>query len=200
MDIVRVSCPDQDSTAALAEIVREVQRADRRRHPLPLQARHRGGRGRRRLPAHQPRQHRQRRAGARGGQGRPRPRLLDAHRRERRLAGAAPAGEIRRAEPRGAGRERAGPRQHPAGPRLPRVQDQREGVRRVPGGRRLSAAGRGLRPPAAHRHHRGRRPPHGHGEVARSAWARCCGPASATRCASRCPPSRRRRSRSAGTC
>ena len=54
--------------------------------------------------------------------------------------------------------------QDPAGPRFPRVQDQREGVRRVPGRRRLSAAGRGLRPSAAYRHHRGRRAAHRHGE------------------------------------
>ena len=139
------------------------ERADRRRHPFPLQARHRGGRQRCRLPAHQPRQHRQRRAGEGGHQGRPRPRLLHAHRRERRLAGEAPAGEVRRAQPRGAGRERAVSRRHPAAARLPRLQDQREGVGRVPGGGGLSAACRGLRPPAAYRHHRGRRP---------RAWAR----------------------------
>ena len=176
------------------------ERADRRRHPFPLQARDRGGRERRRLPAHQPRQYRQRRAREGGRQGRPRPRLLDADRGERRLAGAAPAGEIRRAQPRGAGRERAVPRQHPAAARLPRLQDQREGVRRVPGGGGVSAARRGVRPPAAYRHHRGRRPAHGHGEVRRSAWARCSGPASATRCGCRCPTSRRRRCGSAGTC
>ena len=39
------------------------ERADHRRHPFPLQPRHRGGRGRRRLPAHQPGQHRQRLSG-----------------------------------------------------------------------------------------------------------------------------------------
>ncbi len=49
-----------------------------------------------------------RRAGARGDQGGARPQLLHAHRRERRLAGAPPAGEIRRAQPGGAGGERAG--------------------------------------------------------------------------------------------
>ena len=101
----------------------------------------------------------------RGGQGRPGPRLLDAHRRQCRLAGEGPAGKIRRALPGSDGGERAGPREHPAGSRFPRLQDQREGVGRVPGGRRLSAAGRGLRPPAAYRHHRGGRPAHRHGEV-----------------------------------
>ncbi len=130
--------------------------ADRGGHPLPLQARHRGGPERRRLPAHQSRQHRQPRARAGGDQGRPRPWLLHAHRRECRQSGAASAGEIRRAEPGGAGRKRAGARQDPAGQRLPRVQDQREGVRRVHGRGRLSATGRTVRPPAAHRHHRGR--------------------------------------------
>ena len=200
VDIVRVSCPDRESAAGAEGHRARGQRADRRRHPFPLQARHRGGRQRRRLPAHQPRQHRQRRAGEGGHQGRPRPRVLDAHRGERRLAGEAPAGEIWRAEPRGAGRERALSRQHPAAARLPRLQDQREGVRRVPGGGGVSATGRGLRPPAAYRHHRGRRPANGHGEVLDRARARCCGPASATRCGSRCPTSRRRRCGSAGTC
>ena len=99
-----------------------------------------------------------------------------------------PAGEVRRALPGGDGRERARPRPHPAGPRLPRVQDQREGVRRLPGRRRLPAAGRGHRLPAASRRHRGGRAAHRHGEVRRSAWARCCGPASATPSASRCRP------------
>ena len=59
--------------------------------------------------------------------------------------------------PGGDGRERARSCPHPAGPRLPRVQDQREGVRRLPRGRRLSAARRCLRLPAAYRRHRGGR-------------------------------------------
>ncbi len=42
-DIVRVSCPDQESALALKDIVRSGRGADRRRHPFPLQARHRGG-------------------------------------------------------------------------------------------------------------------------------------------------------------
>jgi (E)-4-hydroxy-3-methylbut-2-enyl-diphosphate synthase len=57
-DIVRVSTPDQESTRALREIVAESPVPDRRRHPFPLQARHRGGRGGGCLPADQPRQHR----------------------------------------------------------------------------------------------------------------------------------------------
>ncbi len=156
-DIVRVSTPDEESTRALREIVRGKPGADRRRHPFPLQARHRGGRGGRRLPADQPRQHRRRRARARGDPGRQGPRLFDPHRRERRVAGEAPAGEIRRALPGGDGRKRARPHQDPAGQRFPRIQDQREGVRRVPGRRGLSAACRrdGCADPS--RHHRGGR-------------------------------------------
>ena len=87
-DIVRVSCPDEDVDRRPADDRQGRQGADRRRHPLPLQARHRGGRGRRGLPAHQPRQHRLGAAGARSDPGRRGPRLLDAHRRQRRLAGA----------------------------------------------------------------------------------------------------------------
>ena len=36
VDIIRVSCPDVASTAALKQIVRESPCADRRRHPFPL--------------------------------------------------------------------------------------------------------------------------------------------------------------------
>ena len=57
-DIVRVSCPDEDATAAFRTIVKAAQGPARGRHPLPLQARHRGGQGRRGLPADQSRQHR----------------------------------------------------------------------------------------------------------------------------------------------
>jgi len=82
--------------------------------------------------------------GPRGRQGRPGPRLLHAHRRQcpgrwrktcsRNMAKPWPGGHGRKA-----------PLDHarnPAGSRLPRVQDQREGVRRLPGGRRLSAGWR----------------------------------------------------------
>ncbi len=95
VDIVRVSCPDRESALALKDIVRQVEVPDRRRHPFPLPPRAGGSRKRCRLPAHQPRQHRQRRTREGGHQGRPGPWLLDAHRRERRLAGEAPAGKIR---------------------------------------------------------------------------------------------------------
>ena len=71
--------------------------------------------------------------------------------------GAAPAGEVRRALPGGDGRERARPYPHPRGQRLPRVQDQREGVGRVPGGGRLPGARRGDRRADPPRDHRGGR-------------------------------------------
>ena len=200
VDIVRVSCPDQESAAG-AEGHR-ARRSTCRSSPTSISTTSAPSRRPRAAPpacasipaiSAAP-------SGCGGGQGRQRPRLLHAHRRQCRLAGEAPAGEIRRAEPRSDGRKRAGPRQDPAGPRFPRVQDQREGVRRVPGRRRLSATGRGRattrcisaspRPAACAR---ARSSP-------RSAWARCCGPASATPSASRCPPSRRKRSASASTC
>ena len=59
-DIVRVSVPDEPSSKALREIVARKPGADRGRHSFPLQARHRGGRGGRGLPAHQSRQYRRR--------------------------------------------------------------------------------------------------------------------------------------------
>ena len=86
-----------------------VARADRRRHPFPLQARHRSGASGRCVPAHQSRQYRlgaAREGSGAGGQG---SRLLDAHRRQCRLAGEGSAGEIRRAVPGSDGRERAQP-------------------------------------------------------------------------------------------
>ena len=76
-------------------------------------------------------------------------------------------------------------------------QGRGEGVRRVPRGRRLSAARRSGRLPAASRHHRGRRRWSAARSRARSASASCCGPGSATRSASRFRPSPRRKSASA---
>ncbi len=165
VDIVRVSCPDEESDGRPGGHRQGVQGADRGRHPFPLPARHRGGRGGRGLPAHQSRQYRQCRSGARGREGRQGPWLLHAHRRQCRLAGEGPAREIRRALSRGDGRERARSCAHPPGPRLPRIQDQREGVGRLPRRRRLPAAGRCLRLSPAYRRHRGRRPAHRDGEV-----------------------------------
>ena len=181
-------------------IVKAVEGADRRRHPFPLQARHRGGQGGRRLPAHQSRQYRLGRARARSGARRPRitaapcasasmparwsSDLLEKYGEpcpEAMVESALDHARILR------------------GPRLPRVQDQREGVRRLPGRRRLSAAGRGHRLPAASRHHRGGRHALRHGQIVDRHGHRCCGPASATPSASRSPPIRWRRSGSAST-
>ncbi len=164
-DIVRVSCPDEEFDGGLQDHRPRGPRAARGRHPLPLQTRHRGGPGGRRLPAHQPRQHRLHRPGQGGRPGRPRPRLLHAHRRQRRVAGKGAAGEVRRALSGRHGRERAEPRPHPARSGLPRVQDLGEGVRPLPDGRRLSAAGRGHRLPPAPGRHRGRAASHRHHQV-----------------------------------
>jgi cytoskeleton protein RodZ len=45
VDIVRVSCPDEESTRGAEGDRAAGERADRGRHPFPLQARHRGGEG-----------------------------------------------------------------------------------------------------------------------------------------------------------
>ena len=156
-DIVRVSCPDEGSTRALRRDRAREPGADRGGHPLPLPPRHRGGGGGGGVPADQPGQHRLGRAGARGDPGGEGPRLLDADRGECREPGEASAGEVRRALPGGDGRERARSYPHPRGQRLPRVQDQREGVGRVPGGGGLPGAGRGDRRADPPRDHRGGR-------------------------------------------
>ena len=175
-----------------------VERADRRRHPFPLQARA----SRRPRPA-PPACASTRAISASPQRVREVVQAAKDHGCSMRIGVNAgiletrSAREIRRALPRGDGRERARPRAHPRGPRFPRVQDQREGVGRVPRRRRLSAAGRGLRLPAAPRHHRGRRPAQRHGQVVDRHRHRCSGPASATRSASRSRPIRTRRSRSA---
>ncbi len=137
VDIVRVSCPDQESALALKHIVPQVNVpivADIHFH---YKRAHRGGRGGAACLRINP--------GNIGSPERVREVIKAArdHNCSMRIgvnagcAGEASAGEIRRAEPRGAGGKRAGTRENPAGPRFPRVQDQREGVRRVHGGRRL---------------------------------------------------------------
>ena len=164
-DIVRVSCPDQESALALKHIVRQVTVpivADIHFHyKRAIEAAESGAACLRINPGNIGSAD----AGARGHQGGQGPRLLDAHRRQCRLARARPAGELWRAVPRGDGRERAQPRQDPRRQRFLRVQDLVQGVRRVSRGRRLSAARRGLRLPAASRHHRGRRPAQRHGQI-----------------------------------
>ena len=144
--------PGRGSTGAARDRAREPG-ADRRRHPLPLrraiEAAEAGAACLRINPGNIGKPN-----GCARWCGRARPRLLDAHRRERRQPREAPAGEARRALPGRDGRER--PRPHPParGQRLPRVQDQREGVGRVPRGGGLPAAGGGDRrsdPPGDHR-------------------------------------------------
>ena len=71
-DIVRVSTPGRGIDPRAARDRARKPGADRGRHPFPLQTRDRGGRGGRRLPAHQPRQYRRRKARGRGGARRPR--------------------------------------------------------------------------------------------------------------------------------
>ena len=90
--------------------------------------------------------------------------LRDPHRRQCRQPRKGPARKIWRALPRGAGRKRARSYQAAAGPRFPRIQGRGEGERRVPRGRRLYAAGRCGRLPAASRHYRGGRPDRRHGQ------------------------------------
>ena len=164
-DIVRVSCPDEDSTKALSAIVKAAK--------VPIvsdvhfhhkRAIEFGGGGRR-VSAHQPRQYRfgpAREGRGAGGQG---PRLLHAHRGQCRIARARAVGEIRRAVPRGDGGERAEPRAHFGRQRFLRIQDQREGIGRVPCGGRVSGPRRGLRLSAAPRHHRSGRHDPRHGEI-----------------------------------
>ncbi|CAA9524772.1 MAG: (E)-4-hydroxy-3-methylbut-2-enyl-diphosphate synthase (flavodoxin), partial [uncultured Sphingomonas sp.] len=140
------------------------QRADRCRHPLPLPPGARSGGRRRGVPADQSRQHRLERAGRRSGARGAGQRLLDADRRQCGEPGEAPAREIRRALPRRAGGKRDGPCPPARGPWLPRVQDQRQGVRRVPGGRGLHPAGQRTRLSPAPRHHGGGRADRRNGE------------------------------------
>ena len=171
--------------------------ADRRRHPLPLPPRARVGRGRGRVPQDQPRQHRLEGAGARGRAGRARSRLRHPHRRQRGLAGAASPGEVRRALSRGDGRVRPGAHPHPGGSRLPRVQDLGEGVRRVPGGRRLPAARRGHRRADPPRHHGGRLAQRGHRALGDRARQPAVDGHRRPRCGCRSRPIRSRRCASA---
>ena len=102
--------------------------------------------------------------------------------------------------PGGDGRERAaGDGVLPRG-RLPRHEDQREGVERPADGRGLPPAERGHRRAAAPRRHRGRPAAGRAGQGDRRASRRCCSRASATRSATRSPPIRSRRHAPAASC
>ena len=110
--------PGRGSHPALKAIVSAAHGADRRRHPFPLQARHRGGRSGAACLRINPGNIGSAAARARGGEGGQGPWLLHAHRRQRRLAGEGTAGTIRRAVSRGDGGKRAQPRADSRGQRL----------------------------------------------------------------------------------
>ena len=197
VDIIRVSCPDVESTAALKQIVRASRVpivADIHFHyKRALEAADAGAACLRINPG-QYRIVRARERSRQRGQGQW---LRDPHRRQCRQPREGSARKIWRAVPRGAGRKRARSYQAAAGPRLPRIQGRGEGERPVPRGRRLSAARRRGRLPAASRHHRGGRVRRRHGQVLDRDRAACSGTGSATRSASRSRPSPRRKCASA---
>ena len=198
-DIVRVSCPDEDVDRGAEGHRQGGEGADRRRHPFPLQARA-SRRPMRARPACASIPAISARADARARSGRRRPRTMAA-----RCASASMPARWRRIcwrsmaspAPRRWSKARSIHAKHPAGPRLPRIQDRVKAsdlFLAVAAYQQLAEAGR---LPAASRHHRGRRPASPARSSRRSAWARCCGPASATRSASRCRPSRRKKCASA---
>ena len=191
-------CPSQDDADALAADREEVADPGDRRHPLPAQVRLRRDRRRLRGRARQPGQHQAvRRQGRRDRprrQGRRRP---HPHRRQRRLARQAAAGEVRQGDARGARRVGALGVLAVRGARLPRHQDlgeaqrpRRHGVG-LPAARGSAATTRCTSAsPRPARRSRAR-------SSRRSRSARCSPRASATRSASRSRPRRSRRSRSA---
>ncbi len=120
-----------------------------------------------------------------------------AHRRQRRLARQAAARQVRRPDPRGAGRVGAVGGVPVRGARLPRLQDLGQAQRPDRHGERLPATRRPVRLPAAPRRHRGRARRSRARSRAPPRSASCSPRASATPSASRCRPRRWRRSRSA---
>ncbi len=110
-DIVRVSCPDEDATKAMKAITKAAAIpvvADIHFHyKRAIEAAVNGAACLRINPGNIGSRPARARSGA-GGQG---SWLLHAHRRQCRLAGARPAGEIWRALPRSDGGKRAQPRQ-----------------------------------------------------------------------------------------
>ena len=180
-DIVRVSCPDEASTAALREIVRES--------PVPIVAD---------IHFHYRRAIEAAEAGA--ACLRINPGNIGSPERVREVIQAAQdhgcsmrigvnAGSLERhllekyGEPCPEAMVESGarPHPHPPGQRLPRVQDQREGVGRVPRRRRLPGARRGDRRADPPRDHRGGRADVRARSSRRSGSAACCGWGSATR-------------------
>ena len=120
-DIIRVSCPDVESTAALRQIVRAARVpivADIHFHyKRALEAADAGAACLRINPGNIGSDERV----ARSGRRRQGQRLRDPHRRQCRQPREGPARKIWRALPRGAGRKRARPYPHPRGPRFPRI-------------------------------------------------------------------------------
>ena len=108
-----------------------------------------------------------RRQGRRDRQGGRRRRHPDPHRRQRRVARQAAAGEVRQGHARGARRVGAVGVLAVRGARLPRHQDLGQAQRPGRHGRGLPAARRAVRLPAAPRRHRGRPGLPGHDQVGR---------------------------------
>ena len=121
----------------------------------------------------------------------------DPHRRQRRLARQAAAGEVRQGHARGAGRVGALGVLAVRGARLPRHQDLGQAQRPGRDGQRLPAARRSSATTRCTSASPRPGPPSRAPSSPRSRSARCSPRASATRSASRCRRLRSRRSRSA---
>ena len=164
-DIVRVSCPDEESSLALKDIVREVQVpivADIHFHyKRAIEAAENGAACLRINP------------GNIGSAERVREVVKAAKDHGCSMRIGVNAGSLERDLlerygepcPEAMVESALNHAQDPRGQRLLRVQDLVQGVGRVPRRRRLSAACRGVRLSAASRHHRGRRADGRHGQV-----------------------------------
>ena len=199
-DIVRCTCNDEEAAIGLAQIVPAFAGADRRRHPLPVQARARRDRSRRAGAAPQSRQHPQARAHQARRERGEGSRAPDPHRRERGIArsrdgGAARWHHARSARRVGDARARSVPRS-----RLRQREDRGQGVERSADDRLLPVAVGDDRPPVAPRRDRSRSDAAGLDQVGRRDRARCSPRASATRSGSRSPPIRSRKPRPAACC
>ena len=169
-----------------------------RGHPLQRVARAEGDRRGRRRGADQPRQHRRPGQGRAGRARREGGRHPDADRRQLGLAAEAPARARPGGSGRGARRRRARGGRAAREARVPRLQDLGQGDARADDDPRLPDARRQGAVPAPSRGDRGGHRSSRARSRARSASGRCSPTGSATRCASRSPPIRSRRSRSPG--
>ena len=197
-EVVRCAVPKIEDADALREDRPALADPRDRRHPLQRLARAPGDRRRRRRRPDQPRQHRRPRQGRARRQGREEGRDPDADRRQLGLAAGAPAGA--RAAGPGRGARRGGARGGRAAreARLPRLQDLGQGDARADDDPRLPDARRQGSVSAPPRRHGGGNAVRRARSRARSGSARCSRTGSATRSASRSPPTRSRRSRSPG--